>query len=62
MAAKKSLQKSLRSWSAGVRQLYTDISDLGNLADRRWNGSLRISSSVDFWYLRISRSATVPGL
>jgi hypothetical protein len=23
---------------------------------------LRISSSVDFWYLRISRSATVPGL
>ncbi|OQU87918.1 hypothetical protein SORBI_3003G367401 [Sorghum bicolor] len=28
---------------------------------RRWNGSLRISSSVLFWYLRISRSATVPG-
>ena len=27
----------------------------------RWNGSLRISSSVDFWYRRISRSATVPG-
>ena len=23
---------------------------------RRWKGSLRISSSVDFWYLRISRS------
>ena len=21
---------------------------------RRWNGSLRMSSSVDFWYLRIS--------
>ncbi|KAL5660555.1 hypothetical protein ACJX0J_027680, partial [Zea mays] len=29
---------------------------------RRWKGSLRISSSVLFWYLRISRSATVPGL
>ena len=29
---------------------------------RRWNGSLRIRSSVDFWYLRISRRATVPGL
>ena len=28
---------------------------------RRWKGSLRISSSVLFWYLRISRRATVPG-
>ncbi|PNH03640.1 hypothetical protein TSOC_010279 [Tetrabaena socialis] len=28
---------------------------------RRWKGSLRMSSSVLFWYLRISRSATVPG-
>ena len=28
---------------------------------KRWNGSLRIKSSVDFWYLRISRKATVPG-
>ena len=27
-----------------------------------WKGSLRISSSVLFWYLRISRRATVPGL
>ena len=27
----------------------------------RWNGSFRIKSSVDFWYLRISRRATVPG-
>ena len=26
-----------------------------------WNGSLRINKSVDFWYLRISRKATVPG-
>ena len=29
---------------------------------RRWKGSLRISSSVDFWYRLISRKATVPGL
>ena len=28
----------------------------------RANGSFRKSKSVDFWYLRISRSATVPGL
>ena len=28
----------------------------------RANGSFLISSSVDRWYLRISRSATVPGL
>lgn len=27
----------------------------------RWNGSLRISSSVVFWYFLISRKATVPG-
>ena len=27
----------------------------------RWKGSFRINSSVDFWYLRISRKATVPG-
>lgn len=28
----------------------------------RWKGSFRIKSSVDFWYFRISRRATVPGL
>lgn len=28
---------------------------------RRWKGNLRMRSSVDFWYRRISRSATVPG-
>ena len=27
----------------------------------RWNGSFLMSSSVDFWYRRISRRATVPG-
>eukprot|EP00469_Lotharella_globosa_P014656 CAMPEP_0167825622 /NCGR_PEP_ID=MMETSP0112_2-20121227/9483_1 /TAXON_ID=91324 /ORGANISM="Lotharella globosa, Strain CCCM811" /LENGTH=147 /DNA_ID=CAMNT_0007727779 /DNA_START=492 /DNA_END=932 /DNA_ORIENTATION=- len=27
-----------------------------------WNGSLRMSKSVDFWNLRISRCTTVPGL
>ena len=34
---------------------------LGDLADEALEGSLRMRSSVDFWYLRISRSATVPG-
>lgn len=29
---------------------------------RRWKGSFRMRSSVDFWYLLISRRATVPGL
>ena len=28
---------------------------------RRWKGSLRTRSSVDFWYLRISAAETVPG-
>merc|ERR1712204_110655 len=31
-------------------------------SNRRWKGSLRMSSSVDFWYLLISLRATVPGL
>merc|ERR1712226_884767 len=29
---------------------------------KRWKGSLRSNNSVDFWYLLISRGATVPGL
>jgi hypothetical protein len=28
---------------------------------KRWNGSFRMRSSVDFWYRLISRRATVPG-
>ena len=28
---------------------------------RRWKGNFLIKSSVDFWYRRISRRATVPG-
>jgi len=28
----------------------------------RWNGSFRMSRSVDFWYFLICRKATVPGL
>jgi hypothetical protein len=34
----------------------------GSNLTTRWNGSFRRRSSVDFWYLRISRSAIVPGL
>jgi len=52
------------SWSARTAEDWNRKSVLKSCAisrTRRWNGSLRIKSSVDFWYLRISRSATVPG-
>ena len=52
------------SWSAKTAEDWNRKSVLKSCAisrTRRWNGSLRIKSSVDFWYLRISRSATVPG-
>ena len=52
------------SWSARMAVPWKRRSDLKSWAisrTRRWNGSLRMSRSVDFWYLRISRSATVPG-
>ena len=53
------------TWSAPIAALWNRKSVLKSWAisrTRRWNGSLRISSSVDFWYLLISRRATVPGL
>jgi hypothetical protein len=40
----------------------SDKKSRANSRTRRWKGSLRIRSSVDFWYLLISRRATVPGL
>jgi hypothetical protein len=61
----------------GVRQGNCDFADLDNRAQSvancngrnegttlttRWNGVFRRRSSVDFWYLRISRRAIVPGL
>eukprot|EP00223_Ostreococcus_mediterraneus_P005934 CAMPEP_0179696502 /NCGR_PEP_ID=MMETSP0936-20121108/6901_1 /TAXON_ID=548131 ORGANISM="Ostreococcus mediterraneus, Strain clade-D-RCC2573" /NCGR_SAMPLE_ID=MMETSP0936 /ASSEMBLY_ACC=CAM_ASM_000574 /LENGTH=98 /DNA_ID=CAMNT_0021569455 /DNA_START=127 /DNA_END=420 /DNA_ORIENTATION=+ len=52
------------SWSANTAEDWNRKSVLKSWAisrTKRWNGSLRIKSSVDFWYLRISRSATVPG-
>merc|ERR1719394_620399 len=48
MAADWNLRSVLKSWAISLT--------------RRWKGSLRMSSSVDFWYLLISRRATVPGL
>merc|ERR1711994_459408 len=48
MAADWNLGSVLKSWAISLT--------------RRWKGSLRMRSSVDFWYLRISRRATVPGL
>merc|ERR1719454_667290 len=56
---------SLASWRAITAELWNLRSVLKSWAisrTRRWNGNLRMSSSVDFWYLLISRRATVPGL
>ncbi|XBI07831.1 hypothetical protein VPH35_135671 [Triticum aestivum] len=55
---------SAASCSADTAELWNRRSVLKSCAisrTRRWKGSLRMSSSVLFWYLRISRSATVPG-
>ncbi|KAL7083543.1 hypothetical protein ACP275_14G170500 [Erythranthe tilingii] len=55
---------SAASCSAATAELWKRRSVLKSCAISRtslWNGSLRIRSSVDFWYLRISRRATVPG-
>ncbi len=56
---------SADSWRASSAEAWKRISVLKFVAislTRRWNGAFRIKSSVDFWYLRISRRATVPGL
>ena len=56
---------SADSWRAKTADPWKRRSDLKSWAisrTNRWNGSLRIRRSVDFWYRRISRSATVPGL
>jgi len=55
---------SLASWRAATAELWNLKSVLKSWAisrTKRWKGSLRIKSSVDFWYLLISRRATVPG-
>merc|ERR1712222_155374 len=48
MAADWNLRSVLKSWAISLTSL--------------WKGSLRMRSSVDFWYLLISLRATVPGL
>ena len=53
------------TWRAPIAALWNLKSVLKSCAISRtnlWNGSLRMRSSVDFWYLLISRRATVPGL
>jgi len=53
------------SWSARIAVDWNRRSFLKSCAisrTNRWNGSLRMRSSVDFWNLRISRNAHVPGL
>jgi hypothetical protein len=55
---------SADSWSAKTADPWKRKSLLKSCAisrTRRWNGNLRIKRSVDFWYRRISRKATVPG-
>lgn len=55
---------SAASWIQRTAVLWNLISDLYAWAtslNRRWKGNFRISRSVDFWYFRISRRATVPG-
>ena len=59
------LSGCFRTWRARTALDWKRRSVLKSWAISRtslWNGSLRMSSSVDFWYLRISRRATVPGL
>ena len=41
------IKSVLKSWAISLTNL--------------WNGNFRMSNSVDFWYLRISLNATVPG-
>lgn len=53
------------TWRAPMAALWKRRSVLKSWAislTRRWKGSFLMSSSVDFWYRRISRRATVPGL
>merc|ERR1712178_171393 len=53
---------SCRAITAELWNLRSVLKSWAISLTRRWNGSLRMSSSVDFWYLLISRRATVPGL
>merc|ERR1719473_899788 len=46
---------------AALANFRSDLKSWAMVRTRRWNGSFLIRRSVDFWYLRISRSATVPG-
>jgi len=53
------------TWRAPIAALWNLRSVLKSWAisrTRRWKGNFLMSSSVDFWYLLISRRATVPGL
>merc|ERR1711942_76883 len=53
---------SCRAITAELWNLRSVLKSWAISLTRRWNGSLRISNSVDFWYLLISLRATVPGL
>merc|ERR1711905_30906 len=53
---------SCRAITAELWNLRSVLKSWAISLTRRWKGSLRMRSSVDFWYLLISRRATVPGL
>ena len=57
---------SVASWRAMIASAVNLHSPLpkfwANSCTNHWNGNFLIRSSVDFWYLLISRRATVPGL
>merc|ERR1719397_2169203 len=53
---------SCRAITAELWNLRSVLKSWAISRTRRWKGSLRISNSVDFWYLLISLRATVPGL
>merc|ERR1711905_97231 len=53
---------SCRAITAELWNLRSVLKSWAISLTRRWKGSLRMRSSVDFWYLLISLRATVPGL
>merc|ERR1711981_1546956 len=58
-------EASEASWRARTAEDWNLKSDLKSWAislTSLWKGSFLMRSSVDFWYLLISRRATVPGL
>ena len=52
----------LKSHNSRTLEPQISFEILGNLMDKMLEGSLRMRSSVNLWYLLISQRASVPGL